>query len=196
MKRVAIGFGLGFGLAVLIANAALAQRAGPVLPGGNSKSPVNVDAAKLEYFDKEQKAVYSGGVVARQGEATMRASTLTVIFERDPAGGEGSNASSGGGGAGAGATGNQVKRIEATGPVTVVEKERVGTGDRGIYERAENKVYLIGNPTLSECGNVVKGDKDSRLIYDLTNNRAQITGRVSSTFVPGGGNCSTNKPAR
>jgi len=42
----------------------------------------------------------------------------------------------------------------------------------------------------------VKGDKDSRLIYDLTNNRAQITGRVSSTFVPGGGNCSTNKPAR
>ncbi|HEV2575297.1 MAG TPA: LptA/OstA family protein [Beijerinckiaceae bacterium] len=196
MKRVAIGFGLGFGLAVLIANAALAQRAGPVLPGGNSKSPVNVDAAKLEYFDKEQKAVYSGGVVARQGEATMRASTLTVIFERDPAGGEGGNASSGGGGAGAGATGNQVKRIEATGPVTVVEKERVGTGDRGIYERAENKVYLIGNPTLSECGNVVKGDKDSRLIYDLTNNRAQITGRVSSTFVPGGGNCSTNKPAR
>lgn len=196
MKRVAIGFGLGFGLAVLIANAALAQRAGPVLPGGNSKSPVNVDAAKLEYFDKEQKAVYSGGVVARQGEATMRASTLTVIFERDPAGGEGSNANSGGGGAGAGATGNQVKRIEATGPVTVVEKERVGTGDRGIYERAENKVYLIGNPTLSECGNVVKGDKDSRLIYDLTNNRAQITGRVSSTFVPGGGNCSTNKPAR
>ncbi|MDT2019797.1 LptA/OstA family protein [Methylocella sp. CPCC 101449] len=196
MKRVAIGFGLGFGLAVLIANAALAQRAGPVLPGGNSKSPVNVDAAKLEYFDKEQKAVYSGGVVARQGEATMRASTLTVIFERDPASGEGGNASSGGGGAGAGATGNQVKRIEATGPVTVVEKERVGTGDRGIYERAENKVYLIGNPTLSECGNVVKGDKDSRLIYDLTNNRAQITGRVSSTFVPGGGNCSTNKPAR
>ncbi|MBN9081227.1 MAG: hypothetical protein BGP04_23375 [Rhizobiales bacterium 62-17] len=195
MKRVAIGFGLGFGLAVLIANAALAQRAGPVLPGGNSKSPVNVDAAKLEYFDKEQKAVYSGGVVARQGEATMRASTLTVIFERDPASGEGSTASSGGG-AGAGATGNQVKRIEATGPVTVVEKERVGTGDRGIYERAENKVYLIGNPTLSECGNVVKGDKDSRLIYDLTNNRAQITGRVSSTFVPGGGNCSTNKPAR
>ena len=196
MKRVAIGFGLGFGLAVLIANAALAQRAGPVLPGGNSKSPVNVDAAKPEYFDKEQKAGYSGGVVARQGEATMRASTLTVIFERDPAGGEGSNANSGGGGAGAGATGNQVKRIEATGPVTVVEKERVGTGDRGIYERAENKVYLIGNPTLSECGNVVKGDKDSRLIYDLTNNRAQITGRVSSTFVPGGGNCSTNKPAR
>lgn len=221
MNGVAIGKGLtigkslalGLGLA-LLAQAALAQqqqqqpqRATAVLPGGNSRSPVNVDAAKLEYFDKEQKAVYSGGVVARQGEATMRASTLTVIFDREPGtgsasgNGDGGNTgnSSGGGGSGLAATGNQVKRIEAAGPVTVIEKERVGTGDRGIYERAENRVYLIGNPTLSECGNVVKGDKDSRLIYDLTNNRAQITGRVSSTFVPGGANCGpkpNEKPTR
>ncbi|WP_170850223.1 MULTISPECIES: LptA/OstA family protein [unclassified Beijerinckia] len=189
---------------MLIANAALAQRAGAVLPGGNARSPVNVDAAKLEYFDKEQKAVYSGGVVARQGDAIMRSTTLTVIFDRDAAGdgtasSSGTATSGGSGSTGAGPTSNQVKRIEATGPVTVIEKERVGTGDRGVYERAENKVYLIGNPTLSECGNVVKGDKDSRLIYDLTNSRAQITGRVSSTFVPGGSNCGekpTAKPAR
>lgn len=194
MKRVA----MGFGLAVLIANAALAQRAGPVLPGGNARSPVNVDAAKLEYFDKEQKAVYSGGVVARQGDATMRASTLTVIFDREPTAGGNTGNDTGGSNTGGGptATGNQVKRIEATGPVTVIEKERVGTGDRGVYERAENKVYLIGNPTLSECGNVVKGDKDSRLIYDLTNSRAQITGRVSSTFVPGGANCGEKPSAK
>jgi lipopolysaccharide export system protein LptA len=165
---------------------ALAQKAGPVLPGGNSKAPVNIDASKLEYFDKEQKAIYSGGVVARQGDATMRATTLTIFFDKDSTPAEGT------------ATGaNQLKRIEAAGPVTIVEKQRVGTGDRGIYERAENKVYLIGNPTLSECGNVVKGDKDSRLIYDLANNRAQVSGRVSSTFIPGG-NCgekATQKPS-
>ena len=166
--------------------AALAQKAGPVLPGGNSRAPVNVDANKLEYFDKEQKAVYSGSVVARQGEATMRASTLTVFFDKDSTPTEG-----------AATTGNQLKRIEASGPVTIIEKERVGTGDRGVYDRAENKVYLIGNPSLSECGSVVKGDKDSRLTYDLTSNRAQIAGRVSSTFIPGGSNCgekSSRKP--
>jgi len=184
MKGAAVGMTVA---ALAVSSAALAQRAGPVLPGGNSRAPVNVDANKLEYFDKEQKAVYSGSVVARQGDATMRASTLTVFFDREAAGASGGDSTP--------AASNQLKRIEAGGPVTVIEKERVGTGDRGVYDRGENKVYLIGHPTLSECGNVVKGDKDSRLIYDLSSNRAQITGRVSSTFTPGGGNCSA-KPSR
>ncbi len=45
---------------------------------------------------------------------------------------------------------NQVRRMEATGPVTVTNKTQVGTGDRGVYDRVENKVYLIGNPVLTE----------------------------------------------
>ncbi|MGH6831013.1 MAG: organic solvent tolerance protein OstA, partial [Methylocella sp.] len=34
-------------------------RSGAILPGGNSKDPVNIAAAKLDYFDKEQKLVYT-----------------------------------------------------------------------------------------------------------------------------------------
>ena len=57
---------------------AFAQKApAPViLPGGDSKAPVSIDAAKLEYSDKEQKLVYSGGVVAKQGESTLRSTNL------------------------------------------------------------------------------------------------------------------------
>jgi lipopolysaccharide export system protein LptA len=74
--------------------------------------------------------------------------------------------------------------MEAAGPVTIISKDQIGTGDRGVYEKSENKVYLIGNVTLSQGGNVTKGDK---LIYDLNANQAAVTGRVRSMFLPSGG---------
>ena len=55
-------------------------RSGAILPGGNSKDPVNIDAAKLDYFDKEQKLVYTGNVVATQGESKLQTGTLVVFL--------------------------------------------------------------------------------------------------------------------
>lgn len=149
-------------------------RSGAILPGGNSKDPVNIDAAKLDYFDKEQKLVYTGNVVATQGESKLQAVTLVIFLTpKDAAAGTGVPSSS-----------SQVRRMEATGPVTIVSKDQIGTGDTGIYEKSENKVYLIGNVTLTQGPNVTKGDK---LIYDLTTNQAAVTGRVRSMFLPSGG---------
>ena len=68
-------------LIALCATPALAQKIiSPVLPGGDSKAPVSIDAAKLEYFDKEQKLVYSGGVVAKQGDAVLKSTTLVIFL--------------------------------------------------------------------------------------------------------------------
>jgi lipopolysaccharide export system protein LptA len=147
---------------------------GAVLPGGNSKDPINIDAAKLDYFDKEQKLVYTGNVVATQGESKLQAGTLVIFLTpKDAAAGPGAPSSS-----------SQVRRMEAAGPVTIVSKDQIGTGDSGIYEKSENKVYLIGNVTLTQGANVTKGDK---LIYDLTTKQAAVTGRVRSMFLPSGG---------
>jgi lipopolysaccharide export system protein LptA len=179
---------------------ALAQKAGPLIPGGNSRAPVSIDASKLDYFDKEQKLVYSGGVVARQGEASLKANSLTIFFNKDkndeddgaPAGSDGKAArKSAPGGVGGD---NQVKRMEAAGPVTITSKDQVGTGDRGVYDRAENKVFLIGNPVLSEGPHLIRGDAQSRLIYDLTSGRAQITGgRLQSIITPGVNSAAADK---
>lgn len=148
--------------------------ASPVLPGGNTKAPITVDAAKLEYFDKDQKLVYSGGVVATQGESTMRASVMVVFLARpdEPASLQ--------------ADTGRIRRIEAAGPVTVTQVDQVGTGDSGLYDKAENKVYLIGNVVLSQGPNVTKGERNSKLVYDLDTGYAQVIGgRVNSIFTPG-----------
>lgn len=166
-------------LGVLAAAPAFAQKAGPLIPGGNSKAPINIDAGKLDFFDKEQKLIYSGGVVAKQGEASLKARALTIFFNKE--GGRASGAAASGLGGD-----NQVRRMEAAGPVTITSRDQVGTGDRGVYDRAENKVYLIGNPVLSEGPHLVRGDAQSQLIYDLTSGRAQIVGgRVQSIITPG-----------
>ena len=168
-----------------LASPALAQRANsPIIPGGNSRAPISIDAGKLDFFDKEQKLVYSGGVIARQGDASLKAATLTIFFVKD-GGGEGEARNRAAAGASISGGDNQVRRMEAAGPVTIVNKQQVGTGDRGVYDRVDNKVYLIGNPTLTEGSHVVQGDAQSQLIYDLTAGRAQIVGgRVRSLITP------------
>ncbi len=159
-------------LSAAMAFPALAEkaRAGIVLPGGSSSEPVNIDAAKLDYFEKEQKLIYSGNVVATQGASKLQAGRLVIFLTPKNGDGKGLPSSS-----------TQVRRMEASGPVTIVSKDQIGTGDAGIYEGSENKVYLIGNVTLSQGPNVTKGDK---LIYDLSTNQAAVTGRVRSMFVP------------
>lgn len=160
-----------------VAPAQAAGRSGGILPGATAKDPLNIDAGKLDFFDKEQKLVYSGSVIVTNGPSTLKASKITIFLENK------------GAAAAAGATSNdRVKHIDADGPVTLVSKDQIGTGDRASYDKAENKVYLTGNVTLTQGENVVKGE---RLVYDVTTAIATVQGggaqggRVRSTFTPG-----------
>jgi lipopolysaccharide export system protein LptA len=145
---------------------------GGTLPGSNSKDPINIDAAKLDYYDKEQKLVYTGNVVAVQGESCLLAPVLTIfLMPKDQVNSAGTPSS----------TNNQVRRMEAAGPVTLTQKDQIGTGDSGLYVKADNKVYLNGNVTLTQGPNVTKGDK---LVYDLNTSQAVVSGNVRSLFVP------------
>ncbi len=154
---------------------ALAQKRGgaAVLPGGNAKQPINIEAVKLDYFDKEQKLIYTGSVVATQGDAKLKASALTIFLAP-----KGSKSAAGDA---SGSANNQVQRMLAAGPVTLLQRDQVGTGDSGVYDKTANTVVLTGNVTLSQGPNVTKGDK---LTYDLKSGQAVVTGRVKSMFQP------------
>lgn len=170
---------LAFLAALMALPAAAQQRAGNnsgtvVLPGGNGRAPVTVNSEKLEYFDKEQKLIYSGGVVAKQGDSTLKAAVVVVFLSSGAI--QPTDATAGG---------NQIKRMEASGGVSIVSKDQVGTGDNGTYDRQRNEVVLIGNVSLSQGGTVIKGLKDSRLVYDLNTSQAVIVGGVSSIITPG-----------
>ena len=179
-----------FALATVGAHAAVNKPAAgsPLLPGGNSKEPVSIEADKLVYFDKEQKAIYSGNVVVIQGDTKLTCSTMTIHMEKTSAtpapavkvadaSPQPSSESS------------HVSHMDCAGPVTVLSKTQTATGDSAVYDKPQNKVWLIGHVTLSDGGNVTKGDK---LTYDLTSGQATVdtggtSGRVKGLFLPGSG---------
>lgn len=173
-----------------------------ILPGTSSKEPISIDADKLVYFDKEQRAIYSGSVVVVQGDTKMTCSVMTVFLDKAPApAANAQTADAKGATAPADPQGpsqnSGIKRLEAAGPVTVVSKTQVATGDSGVYDKAQDKVFLIGRVTLSDGQNVTKGD---RLTYDLKSGQATIdtnggkTGRVHGLFTPNNAAADQAKP--
>lgn len=172
----------GLGVAVaffLLTTGAWAQapapaQGGALLPGSNSKEPINIAADKLDYFDKEQKAIYSGNVVVVQGETRLNASVLTILFDSKAVGAKKP---------GQDAANSQLKWMKGDGPITIVNKDQVGVGDSLIYDKAKNKFSLTGNVSLSQGENITKGDE---LVYDLQTGQAVVSSkaRVKSRIVP------------
>jgi lipopolysaccharide export system protein LptA len=195
-----------FVVATLSAQAAVNKPAtnSPLLPGGNSKEPVTIEADKLVYFDKEQKAIYSGNVVIIQGDTKLTCSTMTIHMEKtapaapaakaaaaSPAVAPGTPAVKVAADASPAPSGesSRVSHMDCAGPVTVLSKTQTATGDSAVYDKPQNKIWLIGHVTLSDGGNVTKGDK---LTYDLTSGQATVdtggtSGRVKGLFIPGSG---------
>ena len=192
-----------FVLATLNAQAAVNKptQGAPLLPGGNSKEPISIEADKLVYFDKEQKAIYSGNVVAIQGDTRLTCSIMTVHMTKTAAAGAPAAGAPAAGAPAAGppavkvadagpapsAESSSVSHLDCAGPVTVLSKTQTATGDSAVYDKPQNKIWIFGHVTLSDRGNVTKGDK---LTYDLTSGQATVdtggtSGRVKGLFLPG-----------
>ena len=157
-----------------------------ILPGGNSKAPISIEADQLDYFEKESRAVYNGHVVVVQGDSRLTCSRLTIFMEKsapaekpaaaaapaaDAQGSPTSQASS------------QLKHMDCAGPVKVASKTQTATSDNGVYDKEHNNILLTGHVVLADGPTVTKGDK---LIYDLASGKAEVFGgRVTGVFVPG-----------
>ncbi|GAA0248442.1 Lipopolysaccharide export system protein LptA [Methylorubrum aminovorans] len=197
---------LAVGLALLLALPAAAaqaretvketpkEKSAPLGTVGGGKGPIKIDADRLDVFDKENKAIFAGNVVAVQGESTIRCSAMTVHYKRDKdkdpnkaatkteaEAAEDAKAKAAMGGSG-------IRKVECAGPVTVAQKDQVATGDNAVFDQEAKRIVLTGNVVLSQCQNVTRG---SRLVYDMATGRANMDpvagGRVSAMFVPGEG---------
>ncbi len=168
MKRMARNFVL-CSLAGLSGLGGIGVFAAPASAKSDDQTPINIVAAQLDYFDKQQKLIYSGNVVATRGDTILKTPRLTVFLAPKGPGATKTSSS------------DRVRRMEAVGPVTLISKDQVATGDSGIYQKGENKVYLDGNVRLTQGPNVTLGD---HIVYDLKTTQAVVTGNVRSLFVP------------
>ena len=167
-----------------------------VFPGATSKQPINIEADQLVYFNKEGRAIYTGNVVAVQGDTTLKCSKLIIFMEKNtPASGPQKpgqakpDASSQASTTSQAPGSNGVRHMDIEGPVTLYSKDQVATSDHGVYDKPTNTAILTGNVVMTQGTNITKGD---RLTYDLTTGMATVdresnapTARVQGYFIPG-----------
>jgi lipopolysaccharide transport protein LptA len=132
-------------------------------------APIDIDAATLDFEDAKRFALFSGNVVAKQGEFIIRAPTLTAHFNSQSAllalptgkakGSEPAGAAS-------------LKKIEARGGVVITGKDgQKVTGDWADFDPASNFATVGGRVVVTQDKNVVEG---SKLVMDLTSGRTRF----------------------
>jgi lipopolysaccharide export system protein LptA len=145
----------------------------------NRDKPIKINAATLEVRDKDKTATFAGDVHLVQGDTTLRSKTLVVFYDDDAA-----VKSAGASTAAVAQPKQQIRRAEARGGVIVTQKDQTATGDNGVFDMRANTVTLLGNVVISQCQNVVRGD---RLTVDMTTGVSRVEGgRVQALILPGG----------
>jgi lipopolysaccharide export system protein LptA len=170
----------------------------------NRDQPIQIEAASLEMRDKKKEATFSGNVKVIQGDTTMTSKTLVVFYDSggdkpatpQPAakaakGAPMQSATPGPGGS------SSIKRLEARGNVVVTQKDQVVTGETAVFDTRTNLITMLGGVVLTQCKNVLRGD---RLAVDMTTGVSRVesdSGRVQALLPQGGGNdCGSGGPAK
>jgi lipopolysaccharide export system protein LptA len=176
-------------LATLAAADAAAQKSPPQNQGPpnalqgfsqNRDQPVNIQSDTLVVRDKEKIATFSGNVHLTQGDTEMRSKSLVVYYldESKPAGAPATAPKAVPGAVGAGE--QKIRKVEATGGVTVTQKDQNAFGDTGTLDVQQNVVTLSGNVVIARGKDVLRGQ---RLTVDLTTGVSKIDGgRVEALF--------------
>jgi lipopolysaccharide export system protein LptA len=166
----------------------------------NRDQPIQIEAARLEVRDKKKQATFIDNVKVVQGDTTMTSKTLDVFYESKDQGTTPAPVSKTAKNApmqqsAPGPTGSSsIKRLEAKGNVVVTQKDQVVTGETAIFDTKTNLITMTGGVVLTQCKNVLRGD---RLFVDMTTGVSRVesdSGRVQGLFIQSGEGCAAAGP--
>ena len=153
-SRLWLALALAGGLAT--APVAIGQEAGSALKGHDTDAPVDVAADRIEVQDRADRAIFSGNVEVRQGRLQLSTARLTVAY--------------------ADTGGIEIRRLEASGGVTLRSPSETARSRFAIYDLDRRLVTMIGGVSLNRGDSHVEG---GRLVLDLDSGRAVMDGGVA-----------------
>lgn len=157
---------LGF-VAAMTASAAVAQTS--VATGGfrnaDPDAPVEVTSDRLDLTRDAGTALFTGNVIAIQGEMRLSAEWVLVeyVVLED------------------GSLGNDIQTITARENVILVTPEEAAEGDHAVYTPLTNLVVMTGNVVLTQGTNTVAGN---RMTVNLETGIGEVEGRVRTVLQP------------
>ena len=103
----------------------------------NSGAPLNIAGDRMEASQKDREIIFEGHVVVQQGDLTISGKALRVVAVASDKPNQDSMM-------------DKIDRIEIEGEVRISQKERLATAEKAVYYHQENKIVLMGNPTVSQ----------------------------------------------
>ncbi|MCJ7421113.1 LptA/OstA family protein [Sphingomicrobium astaxanthinifaciens] len=150
-------------LAGLAAGASARQDASSALRGHDIAAPVEVAADRIEVQDRDDRALFVGNVVVRQAGLTLVTERLRIAYAADG--------------------GIDIKRLDASGGVTLTSGTETARGGYAVYDLDGGIITLVGDVELRQGRNELFG---SRLTIDLDSGRAVIDGGPRGVDQSGG----------
>ncbi len=101
-----------------------------------SSLPITVKSNEMTADNKGKTAVFSGKVVAKQGDVTIFSDKLVVNYAEK---------------------GSEVDKVEALGNVRIVQLNRTGFADQAVYDSRSGHIVLTGTPRVVQGGDSISG---------------------------------------
>jgi len=117
--------------------------------------PIDITSDKVEARWKENLVIFRGNVIARQKDMVIYADSVDVVTSED---------------------GKGIERVIAEGNVKIQQGLRVADCQKAVFHNLEQKLFLTGDPKVSEGENIVLGDE---IIVDIDKNRVEVKGGPS-----------------
>jgi len=127
-------------------------------------APIDITSDVVEADQKQNRVTFKGNVIAKQGDITLYANTLVVLYDQ---------------------TAKKIKEIKGIGNVKIVQLDRRVTSHQATFDQDGNKVVLEGDAVIREGENVIRGE---RVVYYVNEEKAVVEGsekgRVTTRITP------------
>lgn len=146
MKRLVLGV-------ISVMSLLSAVTAGAVTPLHKDRStlPITVKSNEMSADNKGKTAIFSGKVVAKQGDVTIFSDKLVVSYA---------------------SVGGDVEKVEAQGSVRIVQQSRTGFADQALYDSRNGRIVLTGSPRVVQGGDSISGKV---ITYHLDDERSEVS---------------------
>lgn len=140
--------------------------------------PIEIASNRLDAYNEEKLVVFTGDAVATQGDKTIKADRLLVYYKKNQGATEqiGSKGLEGSG---------ELDKIEAKGHVTIIQGDRIVSGDDAIFYNDIQKITMTGSAVMREGKNIIRGET---IVVYLNENRGVVESaenkRVTATIYP------------
>ncbi len=142
---------------------ALAAPVGKAAASDRSSLPTTIKSNQMVADNKGKMAIFSGNVVAKQGDITIYSDKMTINY-----GDKG-----------------DVEKIEADGNVRIVQENRIAKSSHAVYDSRQGYISLTGNPRVMQGSDSISG---KTILYYVDEDKSVVSGdgdyRVNAVIHP------------